>query len=121
MPSAQHANTANSASLHATFPSILVTACLLSLLRNPAGSTDAFPCLFYFSQPLTALHNCQIWLVSALVLTGSHINFYTVWKRFHIPSGKCWNIQELVQDTFDALDSRVSRARQVIANPIKTE
>lgn len=33
--------------------------CLLSLLRKPAGSTDAFPCLFYFSQPLTALHNCQ--------------------------------------------------------------
>lgn len=76
----------NSASPRATFPSILVTACVSAAsCTKPAGSNDAFPCLFYFSQSLTALHNCQTWLVSPLALTGSDINFYTEWKRFHIP------------------------------------
>lgn len=74
MPSARHANTAK---VKYCKPSCYFPInprngiCLLGLLRKPAGSTDAFPCLFYFSQPLTALHNCHDWLVSALALTGS--------------------------------------------------
>lgn len=87
MPTQQKWNTA---SPHATI-NPRNGMCLLSLLRKPAGSTDAFLCLFYFSQPLTALHNCQNWLVSALALTGSDIHFYTEWKKFHIPF---WNVLE---------------------------
>ncbi len=94
MPSARHANTAKVKYCKPSryFPINPCNGmCLLSLLREPAGSTDAFPCLFYFSQPLTALHNCQNWLVSALALAGSDINFYTEWKWLHIPF---WNVLE---------------------------
>ncbi len=94
MPSARHDNTAK---VKYCKPSCYFPInsrngiCLLGLLRKPAGSTDALPCLFYFSQPLTALHNCQDWLVSALALTGRDINLYTEWKTFHVPF---WNVME---------------------------
>ncbi len=123
MPSARHDNTAkvNTASPHATFPSILVTAYVsLASCANLQAQLmlSMFVLLFPASQCITQLSG---WLVSALALTGSDINLYTEWKTFHVPFWNWWNIQELVQDTFDALDFRVSRAKWFIAKPIKSE
>lgn len=93
-----------------TFPSILVSSASCATLQAL--------CLFYFIQPLTALHNCQKWLVSALALTKNDINFYTEWKRFHIPFRK---VLEYSGARAGHLWCARLESLKVTANPIKTE